>query len=54
MTTITQMKCACTDCLCIVDVENAILAEGKPYCSQACAEGHPDGSDGCGHTGCNC
>ena len=54
MPTITQMKCACKDCLCIVNVDNAITVEGKPYCSKACAEGHPEGSHGCEHSGCNC
>lgn len=53
MTTVTQMKCACDSCLCIVDLASAVQKDGKPFCSQACADGHPNGS-GCGHTGCNC
>ncbi|BAW97367.1 prokaryotic metallothionein-related protein [[Synechococcus] sp. NIES-970] len=54
MVTVTQMKCACESCLCIVELSNAIQKEGKGYCSQACADGHPNGSEGCGHTGCTC
>ncbi|TVP67852.1 MAG: metallothionein [Leptolyngbya sp. LCM1.Bin17] len=53
MTTVTQMKCACEPCLCIVDTSQAIEKEGHYYCSEACANGHPDGA-GCGHTGCGC
>lgn len=53
MTTVTSMKCACNNCLCVVSLEDAIQKEGKVYCSEACANGHPDGS-GCGHTGCGC
>jgi hypothetical protein len=26
---------------------------GQRYCSEACANGHPQGQ-GCGHQGCNC
>ena len=53
MTTVTQMKCACESCLCVFSVTEAVLKEGKNYCSDACANGHPDGT-GCGHTGCGC
>ena len=54
MTTVTQMKCACENCLCVVSLADAIQKDGKPYCSEACADGHPQGSSGCGHTGCGC
>jgi metallothionein len=54
MVAVTQMKCACPKCLCIVSLDGAIEVEGKPYCSKACAEGHPQGSAGCGHSGCGC
>jgi metallothionein len=53
MATVTQMKCACESCLCIVDLSSALQKDGKPYCSEACANGHADGT-GCGHTGCGC
>ncbi|WP_442949381.1 hypothetical protein [Nostoc sp.] len=29
MTTVTQMKCACSTCLCIVSVEDAIKEDSK-------------------------
>ena len=54
MTTVTQMKCACESCLCVVDIGSAIDKDGKHYCSDACANGHSDGSTGCAHSGCNC
>ena len=51
---VTLMKCACNGCLCIVSMESAVVSHGKYYCSSACAEGHKDGTKGCGHKGCNC
>ena len=51
--TVNQMKCACASCVCIVNVSDAIQKEGKYYCSDDCANGHPDGS-GCSHHGCEC
>ena len=53
MTTVTQMKCACDSCLCIVDTSEAVEKDGHYYCSEACANGHVEGS-GCGHQGCTC
>jgi len=43
MATVTQMKCACPSCLCIVSVEDAVMVDNKPYCSDACANGHSQG-----------
>jgi metallothionein len=55
MTTVTQMKCACESCLCIVSTDvSTILKDDKYYCSDACANGHPNGHGDCGHKGCNC
>lgn len=51
--TVTQMKCACPSCLCIVDTSKAIAKDGHYYCSDACANGHIEG-EGCGHSGCTC
>ena len=51
--TVDQMKCACESCVCIVKTDTAIEKDGHFYCSEACANGHPNGS-GCGHTGCDC
>ncbi|MBW4647467.1 MAG: metallothionein [Kastovskya adunca ATA6-11-RM4] len=53
MTTVTEMKCACESCLCVVSTNDAVQKDNKNYCSEACANGHTDGS-GCGHTGCEC
>lgn len=53
MATVTQMKCACESCLCIVTISDAIQKGGQYFCGQACADGHTSGS-GCGHTGCGC
>lgn len=32
MTTVTQMKCACDSCLCVVSVDEAVVKNGKYYC----------------------
>ncbi len=48
-----QVKCACADCVCIVSVNNAIEAEGRSFCSDACAQ-HHEGGNGCDHAGCTC
>jgi hypothetical protein len=53
MSTVTQMKCACSSCLCVVSRSDAIMKENQPYCGEACANGHPAGA-GCGHTDCTC
>ena len=54
MTTVTQMKCACDSCLCIVNISKAIKQEGHYFCSEGCANGHSGGTTGCGHVGCSC
>lgn len=53
MATVTEIKCACDSCLCIVKLNSAVEKEGKYYCSEACANGHQD-AQGCGHKGCEC
>jgi metallothionein len=53
MATVTQMKCACGPCLCIVSLTEAVMKDNKAYCSDACAGGHADGA-GCAQTGCGC
>ncbi|MEM9370687.1 MAG: metallothionein [Pseudomonadota bacterium] len=53
MPTVTQQKCACDTCVCIVEIDDAIKKNDRNYCSAACADGHPEGS-GCGHSGCAC
>ncbi|MEM6481609.1 MAG: metallothionein [Pseudomonadota bacterium] len=53
MPEVTHQKCACDTCLCIVDINDAVKKDNQNFCSEACAEGHPDGA-GCGHAGCGC
>ena len=53
MATVTAMKCACEKCLCVVSLEDAVTKDGKNYCCEACANGHPD-DEGCEQTGCGC
>lgn len=43
MSNVTQVKCACGTCLCVVSIEDAIIKDNKPYCCEACANGHADG-----------
>ena len=51
--TMTQMKCACPSCLCIVNISDAVANTGQYYCCDACANGQPN-CPGCSHDGCNC
>ncbi|MEM6613741.1 MAG: metallothionein [Cyanobacteria bacterium P01_C01_bin.72] len=51
--TVTQMKCACTPCLCVVSIDDAITKEGKYYCSDACATNHSEGASCC-QASCEC
>ncbi|MEM6576946.1 MAG: metallothionein [Pseudomonadota bacterium] len=53
MPEVTQQKCACDSCLCIVDINDAVKKNDQNFCSDACADGHPNGA-GCGHSGCGC
>lgn len=50
---ITQVKCACADCVCVVPTDKAIVKGGRYYCSDACADGHKT-AQGCEHVGCSC
>ena len=54
MKKVTQMKCACMNCLCIVNIEAAVNKDQSYYCSEQCANGHASDTTGCGHHGCNC
>jgi metallothionein len=53
MTTVTSMKCACGPCLCVVSLDDAVMKDGKSYCSEGCANGHSD-QKGCTQKGCGC
>jgi hypothetical protein len=44
------VKCACSDCVCVVDLEKGATQDGRIYCGDACAEHHKSGS-GCEHAG---
>ncbi|MBV8400517.1 MAG: metallothionein [Acetobacteraceae bacterium] len=51
--TIERVKCACSDCVCVVDVDKGVKQDGRIYCGEACAEHHKGGA-GCNHAGCTC
>lgn len=51
--TVDMVKCACADCVCVVSTSNAIDAEGRKFCGDACAQHHASGN-GCDHAGCTC
>jgi metallothionein len=51
--TIERVKCACSDCVCVVDVGKGVERDGKIYCGAECAEHHRTGA-GCQHAGCTC
>ncbi len=53
MTTVTEIKCACESCVCVVSTNEAVEKDGKSYCGEACANGHTEGK-GCSHQGCSC
>ena len=50
---VNMVKCACADCVCVVAVDKAVTRDGKAFCCDECAEGHPD-HKGCDHAGCDC
>ncbi|MBX3443830.1 MAG: hypothetical protein KF774_15585 [Planctomyces sp.] len=41
--------CSHAGCHCQADGENAVVRNGKSYCSKGCADGV-----GCNHPGCSC
>ena len=51
--TIDMVKCACADCVCVVDVSKGVNRDGRSYCGDPCAEHHTGGT-GCDHAGCTC
>lgn len=50
---IEMVKCACSDCVCVVNTEKAIEKDSRIYCSDTCADHHKNGA-GCDHAGCTC
>jgi hypothetical protein len=53
MVNVSQMRCACPSCLCIVNPGDAVEQAGLYYCSDACAGGK-GAHHSCGHKGCPC
>lgn len=53
MADVNMVKCACADCVCVIDAGAAVEKNGRLFCGSACADGHTDKS-GCGHVGCGC
>ena len=51
--TVEQVKCACADCVCIVNVSKGVERDGRLYCNETCSTHHRDGV-GCQHAGCTC
>jgi hypothetical protein len=51
--TVDRVKCACSDCVCIVGVDQGVKHDGRIYSSDECANHHAKG-DGCHHAGCKC
>ena len=46
-------NCACSDCTCEVTENHKVVQDGKLFCSDACANGHPNGTGCCNNT-CEC
>jgi len=51
--TVEMVKCACSDCVCVVDLSKGLQRDGHIYCGETCADHHKDGV-GCHHAGCTC
>ncbi|PAX08843.1 metallothionein [Sphingomonas lenta] len=47
------VKCACADCVFVVSTADAVEADGRKFCGDACADHHQSGA-GCDHAGCTC
>lgn len=47
------VKCACSDCVCIISITKAVTRDERAYCCDDCADGHKD-HKGCDHAGCPC
>jgi hypothetical protein len=53
MTAAPNEQCACPGCKCIAEGESAIKRNGKTWCSDACADLHPNGTP-CPSKNCHC
>ncbi|MEO0444982.1 MAG: metallothionein [Verrucomicrobiota bacterium] len=54
MSDATATVCACPDCKCEVSDGHQVIVDGKNYCCDACANGHPSGGSGCCDGACAC
>ncbi|WP_082061073.1 metallothionein family protein [Pseudomonas sp. MRSN 12121] len=52
-TPLSEPHCACPDCSCPCPPDPAYQRDGKTYCSQACADLHPQGQP-CPANDCRC
>jgi metallothionein len=50
---VTMVKCACSDCICVIDTSKAVEKDQRLYCSEECSN-HHQGGVGCHHAGCEC
>lgn len=48
-----MVKCACADCVCVVSTAEAVKADGRMFCGEACSS-HHETNTGCDHAGCVC
>ena len=48
-----ELRCGCPGCECEVSPERVFNHDGEAYCSQACAEQHPNG-ESCPSADCHC
>jgi len=55
--TATVVKCACPTCSCEASGSSAVFKNSQSFCSEACANGHPNNEpchDADGACGCSC
>ncbi|MEM8790247.1 MAG: metallothionein [Pseudomonadota bacterium] len=53
MSVAVNTTCACPKCECAVSAGESIEQDGRLFCSQPCADGHPNGK-ACSSPGCTC
>jgi metallothionein len=51
--TIDLVKCACPDCVCVLNAKEGLERDGRIYFGSACAD-HYENGNGCKHAGCVC
>jgi hypothetical protein len=49
----TPIQCACPGCTCTIDEHMRAERNGQLFCSEACADTHPDGAS-CPSPTCHC